>query len=299
MMNTNFKLFRLISVVGAIATLLVACSKDPAVTGRVVDIYGNPIADATVRIDSTSLSAKTDSQGNYEIAYVPGNFVLVFEKALYGPYKLPMSVTEKTMIPAQAVTLKPRPEGPGVYAINPQGGNLIPLTPTQVEKSTFQPGRRFDRVLTLTGNFPDKIVKVPLPKGEALYFAVSSLGNLGLYLYASPTSIDIANLKLLPQLMPIQQMIGPKQITNPLAICYTGPIRGLDPKDHCLWSGELDIHRSKDDSTTSTRIFKINASELKKLLSLSPSMTHTFTFTNRWTSQFHLDDGHSFSFQVE
>ena len=96
--------------------LLGACAQ-PVIEGRVVDDLGVAVEGATIHIPNTTLTTKTDGNGNYGIEFVPGDFELIAEKDGYISASLALKVSEKTRYPAQDVVLYKIPtiklEAPG------------------------------------------------------------------------------------------------------------------------------------------------------------------------------------------
>lgn len=156
------------SCIGLLAcALLSACGGDPVVSGQVVDPYGNPVSNAVVRVDSTTLSAQTDTHGKYNIPYVPGTFRLVFEKAQHRSYTLPLSISEKVAVPAKTVTLYPSPKEKGIYLLNPFGGDPIALSSSKVHRYV-KPIDRDGSLFLFTLETARKTIEISLPAGDIL-----------------------------------------------------------------------------------------------------------------------------------
>src|SRR4051812_26112036 len=77
----------IIALVGVVCVPSAQSTKSVKLRGRVVNLFGTPIADASIEASADgggeTLKASTDAQGNYEINGLPAGRIKVFARA-YG-----------------------------------------------------------------------------------------------------------------------------------------------------------------------------------------------------------------------
>ncbi len=112
-------------VLAILSLVVAACGSEPEITGTVHDPFGNPLPEATISILNTTFEAKTDSDGEFEISYVPGNVELTFAKDGYATAELALSIEASAQYPVKDTTLYPVPEKTGIYYISENA--LVPL----------------------------------------------------------------------------------------------------------------------------------------------------------------------------
>lgn len=121
-----------------LCVLLSGCGEKAIVHGTVKDNFGHPIAGVTVSIANSAFTASTDSSGDYEIAYVPGNFSVEFAKTGYAEIQVPLNISEKADYPMREVTLTKLPPSGGVFL---QGtNNYVPLAVARVASRSASSG---------------------------------------------------------------------------------------------------------------------------------------------------------------
>jgi hypothetical protein len=98
--------------------LLVACTDTRAVTGKVTDIWGAPIGDATVVIEGVMERYHSDSGGAFKIDVEhPVSRVLVGKDGYIKNIATAHAATEEDDYDPLAFRLYPEPEQPGFYGV--------------------------------------------------------------------------------------------------------------------------------------------------------------------------------------
>jgi uncharacterized protein YecT (DUF1311 family) len=110
-----------------VVTLLIGCGKDEKIEGKVQDIFGNPIKDVTVKIQTTTFSAITDKSGNYSLDYAPGSMKLIFSKEGYTTGILDLNIQQKIYFPAEILGLCPIPSESGIFYVDFENKRLIKI----------------------------------------------------------------------------------------------------------------------------------------------------------------------------
>ncbi len=113
------------TVVVILLAVLSGCAKKPEVTGEVLDGFGRPLAEATVRVANTTFVATTDRNGRYAVGYVPGKVSVAISKEGYTSGELALDIATEAKYPAQSVTLYKIPVEEGVFAFG--SSDYIPL----------------------------------------------------------------------------------------------------------------------------------------------------------------------------
>jgi Carboxypeptidase regulatory-like domain len=96
-----------------------------ALTGKVLDGFGKPLAGATVSVANTTFSSSTGIDGGYSVAYVPGGIRVIYSKEGYYQANLDLQISVSSNYPVQDVTLWLVPPGKGFYWINQ--GAYVPV----------------------------------------------------------------------------------------------------------------------------------------------------------------------------
>lgn len=97
--------------------LLVACSDQSALSGKVVDNFGKPLSGVVVTIENTELSATTDKEGVYSLRYVPGAFRISFGADGHSPRTLELDIKSSEKVPLKTVELFRMPPPGGIFLI--------------------------------------------------------------------------------------------------------------------------------------------------------------------------------------
>src|SRR2546425_645934 len=106
-------------LLGLFAFVATGCPTSAQIVGRVVDVWGNPLADATVSIPGFRFEAHTDVKGTYKLDYVPGRIELTVQKPGYVPPfeggSLSLTLATATRVPVQDLRMIKVPPGPGLF----------------------------------------------------------------------------------------------------------------------------------------------------------------------------------------
>ncbi len=94
-------------------------------TGRVLDNFGKPVADATIRILGSSIETHTDGVGRYQLRYVPGQLAVQVESTGYDPIQFPLVLSAATEYPVEDKVLLRLPPGPGVFYWDADGWTAL------------------------------------------------------------------------------------------------------------------------------------------------------------------------------
>lgn len=112
-------LFFAAAAVGAIG-----CGTEPTMSGKVADVWNNPIVDAKVTIEGVADQPKTGADGSFTLPVLEGKkkikagadgFVHVQETFVF-----PEGENSTVAMPDVSLTLYPAPEKPGLYMVNTQ-----------------------------------------------------------------------------------------------------------------------------------------------------------------------------------
>lgn len=107
--------------------LCFSCGPKARIVGEIHDGFGNPLQGVEITIPGTALKSTTDARGQYDIAYVPGKFVVDFRKDQYTSVEMNEEVSVETKVPMQTVILYKRPPTQGLWFFG--ANDYVPLTP--------------------------------------------------------------------------------------------------------------------------------------------------------------------------
>jgi hypothetical protein len=117
------------NVILLLTVFLGACGGGAGLKGQVVDIWGNPIEGATLKITGLTERPMTDGNGWFRMAAVSGEFTVKVGREGYIEEEL--SVVLGQDHPSPVVRLYPRPTEPGFFAVGSAG--YVPLLPQPVK----------------------------------------------------------------------------------------------------------------------------------------------------------------------
>ena len=175
--------FRLLAAL----VLLTGCTRVRSLDGQVVDIWGNPVADATVVLEGHTVRPTTDAYGNFSLPYVVGKQKIKAGKEGYIQEHLEIEVVDGEEAPNPVLKLYPKPEEVGFYVVGPgdyymiepepalQFGNELATisgireVPTRVESDplrvVFSTEMRMDQIMRLELAFDEieyqKVAQIP------------------------------------------------------------------------------------------------------------------------------------------
>ena len=107
-------------------------------TGRVLDNFEKPVADATVRILGSSLEARTDSDGRYRLNYAPGQLQVAIQAPGHDPIQFALALSAPTEYPLEDKVLLRLPPGSGVFYWDTNGW-------TALQQCNLKSGQNIDR----------------------------------------------------------------------------------------------------------------------------------------------------------
>jgi hypothetical protein len=112
-----------------LAITLVACGgKDERIEGTVLDPFGNPIAEADVKVQKSTFTARTDRSGKYSLDYAPGALSISFSKPGYTTQKLELNIQQKSHYPAEPMVLYEIPKDGAIYYVDGKAGKYVQLS---------------------------------------------------------------------------------------------------------------------------------------------------------------------------
>jgi hypothetical protein len=152
---------------GLLCLLCVACGK-PSLSGLVVDPFGVGLANATVGIENTNLSASTDDRGAYKIDYLPGAFRLQVKKPGYTSSAVAYNLSQPADVPAANIVLYPIPKSQGIFYLGKTGLVELPRAGQSIRTVREAYGSRYRYYFPLAAGVPE------LPAGPAVFIDTSS-----------------------------------------------------------------------------------------------------------------------------
>jgi len=114
----------------ALLVLLIGCKETKTLDGQVVDIWGNPVPEATVVMEGQTTRPSTDAYGNFSLPLLPGKQKIKAGRDGYIQEHVEVEVVEGEEPPRIIVRLHPKPETPGFYVVGK--GDYIRLEPEKV-----------------------------------------------------------------------------------------------------------------------------------------------------------------------
>lgn len=112
-----------------IVAALLACGPGPAIEGKVVDIWGEPIEGATVRLAGHHEQPLTDREGRYRLPLFTGTREIKVGRQGYVQDRVEV-VGQGRAAPGPLFELYPQPASYGLYLVN--AGAYAALPPTRV-----------------------------------------------------------------------------------------------------------------------------------------------------------------------
>jgi hypothetical protein len=140
-------------LLGLFAFVATGSPTSAQIMGRVVDVWGNPVAGATVSMPGFRFEAHTDAHGTYKLDYAPGSIRLVVRDAGYVPTldggSLALNLATATRVPVQDLRMIKVPPAAGVFIVQ-KNRDYMAIDPVMVG---FGPGAEGsgEVVATITG----------------------------------------------------------------------------------------------------------------------------------------------------
>jgi len=198
--------------VSILTILLCACGGGDPLRGQVVDIWGNPIEGATVKIVGQSERPLTDGNGWFNLPKTDGTISVKAGREGYIEDELSLDVNEKSTPPV--IRLYPRPEKAGFWVVG--SAVYVPLAPETVKafgneiktlygiktlgeasvdgselKLIYHTDLRLDQVMTLE----PQIHKLAFQRDAKLVGALSTEVRVNLWVSDTPLKTTITPLK--------------------------------------------------------------------------------------------------------
>ncbi|MBK1646493.1 hypothetical protein CKO25_17945 [Thiocapsa imhoffii] len=137
-----------------------------AINGQVIDLFGDGIEGVEVSIPGSRFAAKTDSNGQYELDFVPGNFTMSYAKGGFTAVLIPRILYGAEDFPAETVRLVHNP-APGVYYVNRATKSLDRLSNNCNFTRAIVGKKSVSDIFRLTAN-PERSLSIPT--GLAMFF---------------------------------------------------------------------------------------------------------------------------------
>lgn len=134
------KLLLFILIINAI--LFAGCTK-PTITGKVFDIFGNPVKDATVKIEGTQFTCQSAEDGSYSVGYVPGDIMVKITKQGFTENSFPLKISTEATFPAENKTIYELPSAKGIWFLDLEKKQYVSVKPTSVQMNKWDSSRGF------------------------------------------------------------------------------------------------------------------------------------------------------------
>ena len=124
-----------------ILTSIIMCScKKTAIEGKVKDGFGNPVKDATIKIEGTQFTSQTDGEGEYSVGYVPGDIKVIISKPGFTQTFFTVKISTEAKFPAEEQTIYEIPKEPEICMMDFDKKEYVPIKKVNfsMDKSTTQ-----------------------------------------------------------------------------------------------------------------------------------------------------------------
>lgn len=98
----------------AITSLFSGCSK-PSIEGEIFDGFGNPVKDATIKVEGTQFASQTNGNGRYSIGYVPGDIKVLVSKTGFTETSFSVKISTESTFPAEDKIIYEIPKEQGIW----------------------------------------------------------------------------------------------------------------------------------------------------------------------------------------
>jgi hypothetical protein len=114
----------------ALLVLLAGCKETQTLDGQVVDIWGNPVTEATIVMEGQTTRPSTDAYGNFSLPFIAGTQKIKAGREGYIQEHIEVEVVEGEPPPPVILRLYPKPEENGFYVVGK--GDYARLAPEKV-----------------------------------------------------------------------------------------------------------------------------------------------------------------------
>ena len=108
------------------------------IEGRVLNGFGKPVKDATVKVEGTQFVTTTNSDGEYSVGYVPGNIKVSITKDGFTDTSFSVNIATEAKYPAATVIVYEVPKEHGIYLM--QNEQYKPFSKGSVRKQNYTRG---------------------------------------------------------------------------------------------------------------------------------------------------------------
>lgn len=161
MIRENFQIKRILCYFFylSLCILSISCEGGYTIQGNVFAINGEPLPGVCVSSPEIFKYVITNTKGNFVFCISKPINKLEFMKSDYLPYTVSLSFTDRKNITLQSIILTPKPSTPGVYFLNKEKNNYIPLIKgkiekTEIEKQNSIPSVKLNEITTIKKTSP-------------------------------------------------------------------------------------------------------------------------------------------------
>ncbi len=117
-------------------TTIAFCScKRTVIEGKILDGFGQPVKDATVKVEGTQFTSQSNGNGEYSVSYVPGDIKVLISKEGFTETSFTVKISTESTFPAETMTIYEIPKEEGIFIL--QDGNYKALNKTPVKMHEF------------------------------------------------------------------------------------------------------------------------------------------------------------------
>lgn len=121
-----------------LTTLVFTSCKNTVIEGKVLDGFGQPVKEATVKVDGTQFTAQTNRDGEYSVGYVPGDIKVIISKQGYTDTSFSVKISTEAKFPAAAVTIFKIPQSDSLFLMD--GTKYSSLSTGNITEDQFNSG---------------------------------------------------------------------------------------------------------------------------------------------------------------
>jgi hypothetical protein len=194
---------------------LAACGEAPALNGRVMDNFGQPLQGVTVSIAGAEETAVTDEAGTYKLPYSPGQLTVSFTKEGYQPETTAVGATVRTQFPMREVMLYKELRQYGLFVVG-KTNYMGPIPNCQINILMVRDNVEFgiDRItaggadpgvididdVALPLTLVERLNPQPTPEDEPLKILYERYDRpeIGRIVYRTPTEVSSGEMETRP-----------------------------------------------------------------------------------------------------